>query len=430
LSKVFQSGYGFDRYIRHPEAETLGWTDREEYFKEFSKKDSTGLADPRKLDYILPKETLDIVSEIGRLDSINSYCPPIDGHEEKDFLEFVKNYPKDRHFVNNFRTILALSKIKMRESHHKQTWMKTLDQFFAPSYDFEGNEIKNNMGRNYSIFRLIELNEFLYNAKTNTETLEEYLERDSQNVSKACKELNFKKHSSSSTDILYSLVRYADFENEVFYNLFLKLTTDKLLNFLRELEKFFKESSFEYESLDSYYYYYIFFMYLNKVFEINPLESEREFISRKLIESIVSKPDFADYMKDYNYNSTALISIPDTTKRVSRYLDLQTFKLLCENNGIGSLTARETIMFSVKILEYSKNKFRWNKVQSLFMYYSLKNKIISPKRFIEFFINLKDPSKVKSHGILSEDFFESISDDSVPIEWAISMTELGELNKN
>lgn len=427
LKEVFKGGYGYDKQIRNHKAEEVGWSSLEEYEKRLDKHFSLNEITKvkfKKVQYVIPKEIFEVISSKKEFaGSVISYAPPIEGFSESDFLKFIEEYPKDYIYINNYRTTLAVRGTELeRFNNHNRIWGEYLDRFFSPSYTYTDQKVINNEGRNYSIFRMIELNEFYHRSKNN-ETLQEYLQRDSKHVKKFCENLLLKRHSEISSDLIYSWIGYTDFENSEIYDLLLTINSEQLGRLLNYLTNVFKNSTVAASNLLENDFNKLIFKYLKKCLEPELTDLESKISSSILLKILLSKADFSDYMEENDYSLEELNLISEKIKKFSYHIDYQVLQLLLSHEGITSISSKDMLSFITQMILYYKTSYRKNKIQDVFNYYALEKNIISPRRFIEFFISIKDPEALKRDiRVLNVDFFKSINDESIPIDWAISMS--------
>lgn len=424
--EVFKSGYGYDRYIAHPDLESTGWSSIEEFD---AYVECEGQCNSATLSHVVPRKIFESIGE-RNLDyrSLRSYTPPSDGFTNDDFLKFVESRPKGYEFTDKWRSILTVDQLSMNDGEHKQAWIDILDRFFSASYrlkdeiEDEDEEVIENRGRNYFVFRLIELNEFLEYSKSG-ETLEDFLNRCSREVSEVCADLNFKNYGSNSSLILQSSLVNADFENENNCSLLIKMDSDQLHQLFIFLSDFTLKFYSHIQPIEwAFDCDLVIFMQIHEVL-MNTLSisNERSRAGELIVELLINHNDFKDYFKSKDYDSKVFREFERLANDSRSFISFLALDVLVESMAFDDLSMSEVFKFFNNLIRFGLAKRRINFIQDLHVFYALKNGLINPKRFIEFFLNLEAPEDfTHKNKVLSIEFFEEISDPEVPLDWALS----------
>lgn len=421
ILEVFKDGYGYDEVITHPSINSLCWRDSEEFYSylecEVFAFDFNGIPS------VIPRKIFNAIGARGYdYSSLFAYSVPSDGFTDEDFLDFISHCDKNYVFLNSFRSVLTVKKNEMKDSNHRTLWMNLLDRFFSPSFNAEGEKFSDNHGRSFFIFRLIELNEFVNNANDN-ETLKEYLTRCYTEVSEYCKNLVFNDYGYYSKQILNSALNYTIDKDEKYYDLFTKINKEQLKKLIEKLSDFIRDYNYSYSEFNNIDYNLILFMFLNRVFEVGldiERKEEKTLVVSDIIKTLISRKDFLDYSAKNNYIKAIPKYLYVLSSSIDTLIDMQTIRLLIKSNAFENFTIYEIKKFIQNFSEYHKPA-KLKEVKNSYVYYSLKNSLISPQRFIDFFVKLEEPKGFfNKYGILKTDFFEIISNSDVPLEWALS----------
>lgn len=422
--EVFQGSYGYDRNISSRSYSELGWADEEDCVQTVTR----AILDqdinlrvrivsnpPKKIVEYFKNENLDFTK-------LSFYCYPSDEFNDSHFLKFVKSKHKEFDTEVTYRSAQVVTRNKMRKSAFTDLWLGALDRFFSESKN-EDTELTANQGRNSSIFRLIEMNEFYHLGKDN-ETFRDYLESNVESISEVCKDLRFKKHSKKSEVFINSPLTDADFTNEELKSKILGLTGVSFQDFImsiqyckgqvRRANTFMPATQF-------------IIMQLDKIIEgAYKGISEEKIIDAKLTKSLFSSNTFEKYMAENEYKSDSLRDLSRIIKNFSsdKVIDLHFYNTFIEK-AIENLSVDETIRLIKGINSYVSYSADYSLAKLTCIYTAVKKEIISVERLSELLLNLPfKPSRATKSVILDLDFFNSISNEDMPIEWALETTGL------
>jgi len=430
MSEVFQSGYGYDKTIPYPDISNTGWKDISELESALSVKLKTSIESNSDFLEFIPKEIFEYASTLD-LDPeyLLSYRQPSDGFTDDDFKKYIESKigVKDaKNPYSGYRKVLLTSSNSLPEKTPVgRKWSSTLGRFFTPSFDKNGLRKKVGHGRDYTPFRLIELNEFFHNSK-NDQTLEEYLIENSEEITELCKSLEYKSYSPQSADFLNLCYAFTDFELPEIRKNLLKMT----FNDFNKVQILLKQNKVTYSSFDAIGGQSFETADFLKALKI---VNERDYIDYSSLRTnlktkdvitkiLTSHSGFIDFLKENDHKASALDAITLASSDSAGLLDLEVLLTLEESKVFERYSFEETLIFLTQI---NPLKFFWKDHRDLpAVWYSLNYGLITPERLIELVNVLKsDSSNINTRNYIFRvsEVIEKVGADDMPIEWSLSL---------
>lgn len=430
MSEVFQSGYGYDKTIPYPDISKTGWKDISELESALSVKLKTNIEINSDFLEFTPKEIFEYASTLD-LDPeyLLSYLQPSDGFTDADFKRYIESKIGVKDAKNPYsgyrKVLLTLNSDLPKKTPVGRKWSSTLNRFFIHSFNKNGSRKKAGHGRDYTPFRLIELNEFFHNSK-NDQTLEEYLIENSEEITELCESLDYKSHSPQSADFLNLCYAFTDFELPEIRENLLKMTLDKF----DKVQTILNQNKVTYSSFDviggQSFETADFLKALKIVNERDYVEYSSVSTNLKTKDAITkiltSHSGFTEFLKENDYKASALDVITLASSDGDGLLDLEVLLILDESSVFERYSFEETLSFLTQI---NSLKFFWKNHRDLpALWYSLNYGLITPERLIELVSVLQSDSSnidTNHYAFSVSKVIEKVGGDDMPIEWSLSL---------